>query len=69
MLGDGVGISVGEFEGVMVGCSDGMWLGNGVGVLVGINEGTIVGAIVPLQVPHVTLQSSCIFVRRSVSSE
>ena len=69
MHGDGVGVSVDETEGVIVGCSGGMWFGEGVGALVGIYEGNIVGAIVPLQVLHLTSKSSCIFVRRSVSSE
>ena len=65
----GVGVHVGETEGVMVGCSDGMRFGKGVGVLVNMNERNKIGAIVPRQIPHLALQSSFIFVRRSVSSE
>ena len=69
MHGDGVGVSVHETEGVVVGCSGGMLFCKGFGALVGIYEENIVGAIVPLQVRHLTLKSSYIFVRRSISSE
>ena len=62
-----MGVSVGETEGVIVGCVDGALLGDSVGEWVGEKEGRVVGAIVP--VPQVTLQSVGILIRRSVSSE
>ena len=64
-----MGVSVGETEEVIVGCSDGALLGDQVGDWVVENEGRVVGAIVPNQVPQVTLQSVCILIRRSISSE
>ena len=64
-----MGVSVGETEEVIVGCSDGALLGDSIGDWVGKKEGRVVGAIVPVQIPQVTLQSVCIIIRRSVSSE
>ena len=65
MVGDGVGVFVGEIVGVVVGAS----VGTGVGIQVGDSvcriNGITVGVILPLQVPHVTLQSSCILVLTS----
>ena len=60
---------LGETEGVIVGCSDDALLGDSVGEYVGEKEGRVVGAIVPVQVPHVTLQSLFIRSGGSVSSE
>ena len=62
---DGVGVFVGEIVGVVVGDSVGTCVGVLVGDSVGRKDGTTVGAILPLQVPQVTLQSSCILVRTS----
>ena len=65
IVGDGVGVFVGEIVGVVVGGSVGTCVGVLVDDSVGRKDGTTVGAIRPLKVPQVTLQSSCILVRTS----
>ena len=69
MVGEVVGDSVGDTDGVIVGCSDGVSLGPSGGKWFGERERSLFRAIVPWQVPQVTLQGVCIVDRRYVSSE
>ena len=66
MVDDVVGVFVGDIVGLVLGGSVGTSVGIFVGDSVGRVVGITVGLILPLQVPQVTLQSSCILVQRSV---